>query len=140
MLGDGAIALHRVAYALDAVRIRLEAFGDRFFETEQRARPYEDLRFLTQEMDELTERFAGELGRDHQLVTAFAEARTATGDIIESLELLKNPGAPGASDIWISPEAGMDHVEQQRTGFDEARERFMVVVRRSKDDAARQGG
>jgi hypothetical protein len=133
VLGEGAIALHRVAYALDSVRSRLTAFGENFFESEQRARPYEDLRLLEREMDALTEMFTDELGREHEAVAAFVGARAAVADVLHTLGLLRDPGAPEAAEILTTPEVLVERVEEHRTSFDAARDRFMQAVRRASD-------
>jgi hypothetical protein len=129
MLGEGAIVLHRVAYALDSVRARLTAFGERFFESEERARPFEALRYLTEEMDALTERFSEELGSDHEAVSAFVSARGAVQGIVETIDLFKGPGAGGAADAPLAPEEVLERIEEKRTVFDASRDRFMDAVR-----------
>lgn len=137
VLGDGAILLHRVAYALDSVRARLTAYGERLFESEERTRPLEDLRRLTQEMEGLTEELSEEFGADHEAVAALAAARVAAQEIIETLDRFKGPVPQGATDVPTSPEDALYRIEEPRTNFDASRDRFMAAVRewREKEQA-----
>lgn len=134
MLGEGAIALHRAAYALDAVRTRLTAFGERLFESAERTQPVDDLRRLTGEMEALAEEFAEDLGREHEAVAAFGSARGAVQDVIQTLDLFKGPAPEGAVGVPTSPEDALDRIEAQRDDFDASRERFMEAVRASRQD------
>jgi len=131
VLGEGAIALHRAACALDSVRSRLTAYGAGFFETEQRARPYEDLERLGQQMGTLTERFTVELGREHEAVAAFAGARVAVRDIVATLALLRDPDRHGVSDIQKFADETIEQIEDQRAGFDARRRSHRRRRRRS---------
>jgi len=129
VLGEGAIALHRAACALDSLRSRLTAYGAGFFGTEQRARPYEDLERLGQEMGTLSERFTVELGREHEAVAAFTGARVAVRDIVATLALLRDPDRHGVSDIQKFADETIEQIEDQRAGFDAWRDRFMDALR-----------
>ena len=130
LLGETAIALHRVAYTLDSLRTRLTVYGDRLFEVEQRTQPIEDLRQMIIGIGELRKDCSSELGADHEAVPALAEVADAMGDIVRTLDLLRDP-ASAPADAPSSPEDALDRVEEHRERFDTARERIMGPVRRS---------
>ena len=131
MLGDGSIVLHWVACSLDSVRNRLDEYGAGFFATEQRARPYDDLERLSQDMDSLTEHLPGELGPEHEAVAALAGARVAVRDIVEKLGLLRDPDRQGAFDVQKLVDATIEQVAEKRAIFDACRDRYMDAVRAS---------
>lgn len=129
VFGDCAIALHWVACALDSLRIRLTAYGGGFFESEQRAKPYEDLDHLGQQMDALARQLSITLGDEHEALVAFGSARAAVGDVVETVGLLRDPSRPGAAGISKLVEETIAHVEGQRERFDASRDQFMAATR-----------
>jgi len=128
VLGEAAIVLHRVACALDSVRSRLTEHGAGFFETEQRARPYEDLKQLGHEIEALADRLSVKLGREHEATAAFASARVAVQDIVEALGRLSDPDRHGALGLQKLADETIEHVEDQRTRLDACRNRFMDAM------------
>jgi hypothetical protein len=135
VVGDCAIALHWVACALDSLRDRLTTYGRRFFDTERHAKPHADLEQLVGEMDALAEQLAATLGRDHDALAAFSDARTAVSDVVETVGLLKDPKRDEVADVQKFVEQTIARVQDQRERFDASRERFMATTR----DAPRTG-
>lgn len=135
VVGDCAIALHWVACALDSLRDRLTAYGGRFFDTEQHAKPHSDLERLLEDMDALGEELAATLGRDHDAPLALANARTAVSDIVETVGLLKDPNRDEVVDLQKFVEQTIARVKDQRERFDACREQFMAATR----DVPREG-
>lgn len=129
MVGDCAIALHWVACALDSLRDRLTVYGERFFDTEQHAKPYGDLERLVGEMDALAEELAAPLGGDHDALVAFGNARTAVSDIVETVGLLKDPKRHEVAGVQKFVDQTIARVEDQRERFDASRRRFMDATR-----------
>ncbi len=129
VFGDCAIALHWVACALDSLRIRLTEYGEGLFETEQRAKPYEDLERLGQEMDALAEQLSVTLEGEHEALVAFGSARAAVSDVVETVGLLRDPSRHGAAGIPKLVEETIAHVEGQRERFDACRDQFMAATR-----------
>lgn len=129
VVGDCAIALHWAARALDSLRARLTQYGEGFFATEQRAKPYLDLERVGREMDALTEQLAVTLEREHEAVVAFANARAAVSDIVETVGLLKDPQRHKVVDVHKFVEQTIARVQDQREEFDACRDRFMAAAR-----------
>ena len=130
VMGDAAIALHRAAYALDAIRDRLDALGVGIFDTEQRVRPYAALEQFGGEMDALTEELTAKLSAEDDAVVAFAGARAAVGDIVVRLAVLRDSDRR-TFDMKKAADDAMEEMEGLRSGFDECRERFMKIARAS---------
>lgn len=127
MVGDCAIALHRAACALDSLRGRLTEHGGGFFDTEQHARPYGDLERLGAEMDVLAEQLSVTLGREHQALVAFGNARAAMSDIVETVGLLRDPDRHGVADFQKFVDQSIARVQDERERFDGCRDRFMAT-------------
>jgi hypothetical protein len=81
----GAIHLHRVAYALDPVKLDLEANA---IEAHAALGP------LGRDYDELVERLKVRLGRDHEVVREFAGANEATVDAFRAVGRVVNLHLP----------------------------------------------
>ena len=124
-VGEAALALHRAAYVLDAIRDRLTAPGAGSVESMLRSGPYVDLERLGQEAEGLTERLAAELGPDHDAVVAFAGSRAAVGEAVGTLGLLMQPGGPPKV-----AEETLKEFEGQRAAFDDCREQFLAAAAR----------
>ena len=135
VVGDCAIGLHWVACALDSLRDRLVDHGGRFFDTEQHAKPYSDLERFVGEMDGLAEELAATLGRDHDALVAFGNARTAVSDVVETVGLLKDPEQHAVAGVQKFVDQTIARVEDQRERFDASREEFMAATR----DVPRRG-
>lgn len=129
VVGDCAIALHRVAWTLDSLRGRLTAYRAGFFDTEQHAKPYGDLERLGQDMDVLAEQLSVTLGPEHDAVVAFGDARAAVGEIAETVGLLKDPNRPEVADVQKFVDQTIARVQDQRERFDGCRDQFMAVTR-----------
>jgi len=129
VLGEGAVALHRVACALDSVRDRLTEYGAGFFEEELRARPYDHLCRLEQEMDALTEQLSVNLGREHEAAAAFAAARAAVCDIVRALDLLRDRDSHQVFNRQKVADEAMEQLEGRRATFDACRDQFMDAPR-----------
>ena len=129
VVGECAIALHWAARALDSLRARLTQYGGGFFATEQHARPYDDLKQVGPEMDALAEQLAMKLGREHEAVVAFGNARAAVSDIVETVRLLKDPQRDQVGDLQKFVDQTIARVQDQRERYDDWRDQFMAAVR-----------
>ena len=129
VVGECAIALHWAARALDSLRARLTQHRGGFFATEQHAKPYDDLEQVGPEMDALAEQLAVTLGRDHEAVVAFANARTAVSDIVATVGLLKEPQRHELAHLQKFVDQTIARVQEQRERFDASRDQFMAAAR-----------
>ena len=129
VVGECAIALHWAARTLDSLRARLTQYGRGFFATEQHAKPYDDLEQVGPEMDALAEQLAVKLGREHEAVVAFGNARAAVSDIVETVGLLKDPQRHQVADLQKFVDQTIARAQDQRERFDDWRDRFMAAAR-----------
>ncbi len=131
VLGEGAVALHRVACTLDSLRDRLTEYGAGLFKEELRRRPYDHLGRLEREMDALTEQLSVNLGREHEAAAAFAGARAAVCDIVRALDLLRDRDGHQVFNPRKVADEAMEQLEDQRATFDTCRDQFMAAARDS---------
>ena len=90
VLDDAVVALHTAASALDAARSNIVQDGRRFFNDEERAKPYSALSQAGRELDVLLgERLWICFGRDHHVTGAFRGVDEALLAIHRKLALVK---------------------------------------------------
>ena len=131
MFGDCAIALHWVACALDSLQSSLTRYGGRLSESEDRAKPYEDLERLVPEMDALNEQLSKTLAPEHDALVAFGGARAALADIVEAAGLLRDPSSHEVVNVERFVDDTIARVLEQRDRFDACRDQFMAASRDS---------
>lgn len=130
-----AAHLHRVATALDGVRLGLTQWGFGFFKYERGEERFRALERAGDEFDVLRERLAVRLGGDHEAVATFTAANEAVLEIYRKLELLKlepDPD-PGAAETQVREffRETQAAITAQRKVFDDRRRRFMNAAHRT---------
>ena len=80
-------------------------------------------------MDALAEELAVTLGREHEAVVAFGNARAAVSDIVETVGLLKDPQRHQVADLQKFVGQTIARVQDQRERFDASRDQFMAAAR-----------
>lgn len=80
-------------------------------------------------MEALAEQMAVTLGREHEAVVAFGNARAAVSDIVETVGLLKDPQRHEVGGLQRFVDQTIARVQDQRERFDAGRDRFMAAAR-----------
>ncbi len=135
ILNDKAVALHRIAYALNDVRSHLTQHGDSFFTSphggERGEEIFEELQSVGRDADVVVERLAVRFGRRAAVTEAFTKADDATLEISRALGLLRMESAPDGSSaaeryLAESMTKTRAKLKEQRAYFNDAREAFIV--------------
>jgi hypothetical protein len=125
VMSEAAAVLHRVEYALDEANSTLIQWGARFFEDEERARPYDLLEEVGREVDGVLGQLRIRFGPEHPAAVAFGDAGAAMLDVFRALGLIKleDPAIKGTYDE--REVVGM--VAQQRDRISTGRENFGIA-------------
>jgi hypothetical protein len=132
VLEQGAINLHRVAYALDPVQQDLQSNAKA---------THAALETLGREYDEFVERMKVRLGPVHEVTREFEAANQATLDAFRSVQrvvVLHLPHIDRGDEVGVRQATKL--LDKDRDVLTEARERFDEHRRLSIDAAARTAG
>ena len=127
---DGAIYLHRVAYALDPAKQDVIGRG---------AESYAEVSVLGKQYDEVSERMKVRLGTDHEVTRPFVGAGEAALDATRALDRIVNLHLPSLErgDELVAKQVQplLDQAEQvvteARARFDSHRSQFIEAASRS---------
>ena len=111
----GAIHLHRVAYALDPVKLDLERHA---------VQAHTTLGPLGRDYDELVERLKVRLGPEHEVTRELADADDATLDAFRAVGRVVNLHLPQIERGGLDAKQAMRLLEKDREMLSAARERF----------------
>jgi hypothetical protein len=128
VIEEGAIHLHRVAYALDDTKSGLMRKLDEIHATIEQ---------IGQHHDELVERMKVRLGPDHEVTRKFLGANEATLDVYRALGAIRLEET--AEEAYVRADVARV-IKEQRERIAEARARFDVHRREYIDAAARTAG
>jgi hypothetical protein len=135
LIDDAAVHLHRVEYALDAVRRHLGRNQFRFFADAEGQELFLAVERAGEEFDVLRERLAVRLGEDHEAVTRITEANQAVPEIFRALERLKLLPDPKSRleerQIERLFKRNDAKITAQREAFDGGRREFMHAAQRT---------
>jgi hypothetical protein len=115
VIEQGAIHLHRVAYALDPVKLDLEANA---------REAHAALEPLGREYDELVERLNVRLGPDHEVVREFAGANDATLDAFPAVQRVVKLHLQHIESGGLAAKQATVLLDKDRDVLTAARERF----------------
>jgi hypothetical protein len=117
VLEDGAVHLHRVAYALDLVKLDLRSNAESV---------YAKLTELGERYDELVERMKIRLGAEHEVTRKFMGANAALLDAYRAIGRAANLHIPiiEADAPDSGPRQAMQLLEQEQAIVTASRERF----------------
>lgn len=136
LMSEAAAVLHRVEYALDQAHSTLVEWGARFFEDEERAKPYRELEAVGREADGVLGQLRIRFGPEHPATLAFGDADAAMLDVFRALGLIKmeDPAISGTyaeRQVAEMLEAQRERVARGRENFGIAQEQFVAAAHAS---------